>query len=390
MTGDRILIVDDEASNVRLLERILAQTGYTDVVSATDSRQALPLFREHHSDILLLDLVMPQPDGMAIMRRIRSDSGPNGHAPILVLTVETQREVKLRALAAGATDFLTKPFDTTEVVLRVRNLLEMRRLQVQLYEQNQHLEETVQARTSALHDAYERERHAAERLRVLERMKDSFMMAVSHELRTPLTVLLGATATLERSFDRLPPERARELVSRLASSGRRLERLLSGLLDVDRIRRGMVEPMRRTTELGGLVARVLEDIDIKDHPLEVHVDDVTAEVDPAQVERILENLLVNAVRHTPPATPIRIEVALRENDVYLAVDDEGPGISDELKEVVFERFEQGAVPEHSPGLGLGLSLVAQFARLHGGRAWVEDRPGGGSSFRVRLPMVSGG
>ncbi|HEX5950332.1 MAG TPA: ATP-binding protein, partial [Actinomycetota bacterium] len=106
----------------------------------------------------------------------------------------------------------------------------------------------------------------------------------------------------------------------------------------------------------------------------------------AKVERIVENLLANAARHTPPASRVWVTVRRKDDGVLLTVDDEGDGVPTDLREAVFEPFRQGPGPsEHSPGVGVGLSLVARFAELHGGSAWVEDRPGRGASFRVYLP-----
>jgi len=113
---------------------------------------------------------------------------------------------------------------------------------------------------------------------------------------------------------------------------------------------------------------------------------VIASIDAAKVERIIENLLVNAVRHTPASTKLWIRVEPEGAGVHLLVEDDGPGVPEELRETIFEPFQQlpGAA-NPSPGVGIGLSLVARFAELHGGRAWVEDRRGGGSAFHVLLP-----
>ena len=111
-----------------------------------------------------------------------------------------------------------------------------------------------------------------------------------------------------------------------------------------------------------------------------------AEVDAPKLERIVENLVMNAVRHTPAGSAIRVRLDVEEDDLLLVVEDEGPGVADEFKEAVFETFNRGAnMLSVTPGTGIGLSLVARFAALHGGHAWVEDAPGGGASFRVRLP-----
>jgi signal transduction histidine kinase len=124
------------------------------------------------------------------------------------------------------------------------------------------------------------------------------------------------------------------------------------------------------------------------HPVElVTVDPVYANVDAAQVERIVENLVTNAIRYTPAGTGIWLSAESATGGVLLSIDDAGPGIPAEIRESIFEPFRQGnEVIAHSPGVGIGLSLVARFAELHGGRAWVEDREGGGAAFRVFLPF----
>jgi two-component system sensor histidine kinase MtrB len=113
---------------------------------------------------------------------------------------------------------------------------------------------------------------------------------------------------------------------------------------------------------------------------------VVAWVDPAKVERVVENLLTNAGRHTTPDTPVWVKVARQRDGVLLTVEDAGGGVPQELRAALFEPFRQGPkAAAHAPGVGIGLSLVARFAELHGGRAWVQDRPGGGASFQVLLP-----
>jgi PAS domain S-box-containing protein len=238
----------------------------------------------------------------------------------------------------------------------------------------------------AVRRAYEREREAAERLRSLDEMKNAFLNAVSHELRTPLAALLGFALTLEQQGEALPREQQLELLARLARNARKLDTLLSDLLDLDRLRRGVLEPQRRLVDVGALARTVVEEAQLDPGRIEVDAPPVVAALDGPKVERILENLVANAVKHTGPETRIWVTVRSEDRGVLVLVEDEGTGVRDELKAEVFEPFRQGdEVRQHAPGAGIGLSLVALFAELHGGRAWVEDRPGGGASFRVFLP-----
>jgi len=237
-------------------------------------------------------------------------------------------------------------------------------------------------------EAFEREREAASRLRALDEMKNTFLEAVSHDLRTPLTSILGSAITLERANLELPTEDAVDLIRRIATNARKLERLLGDLLDLDRLQRGIVTPQRRPTDVAALIRRSVEETeDRSGHQIDVLVEPFEVSLDAPKVERIIENLLTNALRHTPAGALVWISAVPQDAGVLLTVEDDGPGIPQELRQEIFEPFRQapGSAAGHSPGVGVGLSLVKRFAELHGGRAWVDERPGGGASFHVSIP-----
>jgi PAS domain S-box-containing protein len=238
----------------------------------------------------------------------------------------------------------------------------------------------------ALRTALDREREAAEDLRKLDRAKNAFLSAVSHELRTPLTAILGFAELLEEPEVRSSEDMTVDLVGRVRFSANRLNDLLGDLLDLDRLHRGIVAPRRRATRLRDLVNRAVASLDVGAHPLQVEVDDKVVQVDSAQAERIIENLISNAVRYTPDGTNIYVRAqASTTNGVNLFVEDEGPGVAPELWPTIFDPFVRGDTGTFTQGTGIGLSLVDRFARLHGGFAEIGERPGGGASFRVVLP-----
>ncbi len=238
----------------------------------------------------------------------------------------------------------------------------------------------------ALRASEQREREAAERLRALDEMKNTFLAAVSHELRSPLTSILGLSLTLERTPE-IGPEDREDLLARLSANARKLDRLLKDLLDIDRLNRGIVEPQYRMVDLGTLARRTVESLEaLADRPVTVEAEAVLLTADPAKLERIIENLLTNAARHTTRDRHIWLRVRALDGGALMSIEDEGPGVPAELREVIFEPFRQGPTASpHTPGTGIGLSLVARFAELHGGRAWVEEREGGGASFQVFVP-----
>jgi PAS domain S-box-containing protein len=235
---------------------------------------------------------------------------------------------------------------------------------------------------AALHS----EREAAARLRTLDEMKNTFLQAVSHDLRTPLAAILGLAVTLEREEVALDAEETRDLARRIATNARKLARMVTDLLDLDRLARGIVEPRTQQTDVGELVRRVVAEPELlASRDVRVDAPEVVVTTDAAKVERIVENLLANTSRHTPAETRVWVRVERVDAGALVVVEDDGPGVPEELRDEIFEAFRQGPQrSEHSPGVGVGLALVARFAELLGGRAWVEERPGGGASFRVLL------
>ena len=248
--------------------------------------------------------------------------------------------------------------------------------------------------TERLAVALDRERAAAEHLRTLDELKSGFLQAVSHDLRTPLASVLGIALTLQRGRGQLEPADADDLLGRLTANARKLDRILSSLLDLDRLDRGIVELRRERVDLARLVAGVVKEArdELLDaHPVSLELIPVQVIADAAKLERIVENLLANAAHHTNPGTPIWVRVEHRDRGALLCVEDAGPGIPVEQRESIFRPFQRGpGGATYAPGSGVGLALVAQFASLHQGSAWVEDRPGGGASFRVLLPEPNGG
>lgn len=153
LKNSKLLIVDDEPHNLELLETILRDAGYTQISGTTDARQVLPLYLDLGPDLLVVDLNMPHLDGLAVMRQLTSRVPPDSYFPILVITGEMSPDSKHHALAEGAKDFLHKPIDTTEVLLRIRNLLTTRFLHQKLQAHREGLEEQVRERTFQLEEA---------------------------------------------------------------------------------------------------------------------------------------------------------------------------------------------------------------------------------------------
>jgi PAS domain S-box-containing protein len=241
-----------------------------------------------------------------------------------------------------------------------------------------------------LAQALEIERRAVERLREADDLKNTFLTAVSHDLRTPLSAILGSAVTLENADELgIGEEDRRQLTRSLTRKAKRLSAMVSDLLDIDRLTRGLVQPRREHLDVGALLGRTVAESDVlEERTVHVQAEPIDAWIDESMVVRIVENLLVNATKHTPPNATIWVGARRVDNGVVVIVEDDGPGIAPDERARLFEPFERGEASAPSPGMGIGLSLVARFAEAHGGRAWVEDRSGGGASFRVLFPDPS--
>lgn len=234
----------------------------------------------------------------------------------------------------------------------------------------------------------QRERDIAEELRAVSEMKETFLTAISHEMRTPLTTLLGFSQLLERDRD-FTDEQRRDFAFRISNSAKQLERLLSDVLDVDRLRRGVLEPRVHRADLAEVVQAAVDRTELGrgGRPVTIDLQPVELDLDVAWTERAVENLLRNVTKHTPPEAPAWVRVTQDDAEAWVEIEDGGPGIPADVRKAIFEPFEQGPnAPQHSPGIGLGLTLASHLVKLQGGSIELVDRSGTGCLFRMRFPL----
>lgn len=273
-----ILVVDDESFNVEILEEILGDAGYSQVHSTTDPRQVMALCKQQPPDLILLDLQMPHLDGFEIMQRLKSVDRLR-HIPTLVITAQSSHDYRMRALNAGAKDFITKPFDTGEVLTRIHNLLETRQLHIDLQHQNEEL------------------------ARVNNTMSE-LVSIVSHELRTPLTSIKSFVEILRDEGDNLDEESKKKFLTIINNESDRLNRLISNLLDLQKISSGK---MTWKTEFVDLVQTVNDTVEFftpafADKQLHIQfsstLDQAPVLTDADKIRQVISNLLSNALKFT--------------------------------------------------------------------------------------------
>ncbi len=250
------------------------------------------------------------------------------------------------------------------------------------------------ALASLLGVAIDRERLAAEALeaealRRSDAIKTAVLRSVSHDLRSPLMAILTSAGALSRRDFDLDQTDRRELVETILDEAERLDRVVGNLLDLSRLQAGAAQPEAEVSTIDDVVVRALDEVGETAGRMEVVLPEGSpaVRVDVHQIERVLVNLIENALRYSPAFERVRVQVSATASDVLVRVVDRGPGISPAELERIFEPFQRGSRSGEIRGAGLGLAIARGFAEANGGRVWAESRQGQGASFVLALPVA---
>ncbi len=364
----RVLLADDNADMREYVARLLA--GRFAVEAVADGETALARALAEPPDLVLSDVMMPGLGGRELTAALRADPRTR-EVPVVLLSARAGEEARVEGLAAGADDYLAKPFSARELLARVATHVELSRLRRRLLAS---------------------ERAARAGAEMANRAKDEFLAMLGHELRNPLAPIVSALE-LMRLRDEGAAARERAVIERQVAH---LIRLVDDLLDVSRITRGKVDLQRERLEIARAVAEAVEMagplVEQRRHRLAVDVPAAGLAVwgDRARLAQVVANLLTNAARYTPPGGAIEVAGWAEEGEVVVAVRDSGIGLSAEMLPKVFDLFAQERQPidRAQGGLGLGLAIVRSLVELHGGSvAAASAGRGSGSEFIVRLPAA---
>ncbi|MDQ4094594.1 MAG: GAF domain-containing protein [Actinomycetota bacterium] len=247
---------------------------------------------------------------------------------------------------------------------------------------------------TALHhaDLYARAVETADELARLDELRRDFVSMVSHELRSPMTVVAGISDLLQKRFDQMSTENRKDLIDTLGREARRLTKLVSEVLDVESIDQGLVSLIPAKVDVALLVQESIQDAGGADRTRLVLAEtDTTVVADRDRIKQVMLNLLSNAVKFSPEGAQVSVEVVPEEDGVRVSVTDQGPGMTEEEVGRLFQRFTRIARTGNSqPGSGLGLYLSKALVEKHGGRIWVDTKPGAGSTFSFWLPRNAAG
>ncbi|MGD1717275.1 ATP-binding response regulator [Dapis sp. BLCC M172] len=384
-----ILIVDDTPANLEVLSETLGAVGY-DVAIATTGQRALKQLERELSDLILLDITMPDMDGFEVCQKLKANPTTR-NIPVIFITALADTDNKIKGFELGAVDYITKPFQEQEVLARVKTHLQLALL-------TQNLEQEVAMKVFSLEQA----KQAAE---AANKAKSLFLANMSHELRTPLNAVLGITEGLQDEVFGSMNEQQMKALQIIESSGTHLLELINDILDVTKIESGQLELSCTPTAVAPLCKSSLAFIkplaQKKAIQLKTKLPQNLPEllIDERRIRQVLINLLNNAVKFSPDGGSVSLEVQANslnpnasdsQNFLRIAVIDNGIGIAPENLNKLFQPFVQidNSLNRDYQGTGLGLTLVKRIVDRHGGKVEVSSEVGVGSCFTVDLPCTN--
>ncbi|OGU16845.1 MAG: hypothetical protein A2076_00340 [Geobacteraceae bacterium GWC2_53_11] len=396
----RILCVDDEPHNLNLLEAILSPLGYV-VVKAVNGQEALEKIRTERIDICLLDVMMPEMDGFEVCRRIKSDVLYQT-IPVIMITAFADTENRIRGIEAGAEDFISNPFNSAEVLARIKMLLKVKSLNDQLqsaYNEVAKLNTDQAVRSAELEVAnLEMKASAAELKAANEELEavnielEAFNYTVAHDLRNPLNVVSSYCQMIKELYGEKLDEKCLHYIQQAYEGTLRMSQLIEALLNFSRLTH--TELKRKSVDLSSMANEVAGELKGNETARRVEVriaEGMIANGDANLLRVVLVNLLDNAWKYTGIREGGVIEFGAKDldgNPVYF-VRDNGAGFDNAAAERIFVPFQRLPGAEECRGFGIGLATVERIIKRHGGKVWAEGEPGKGATFYFTLePLTS--
>jgi signal transduction histidine kinase len=382
-----ILIVEDNPTNIELMKEQLHGEGY-DVEAVLDGEEALSYVSKNKPDIILLDIMIPKRSGFEVCKIIKS-SAETRSIPVIMVTALKDMESRVKGIAVGADDFLSRPVDRTELISRVKSMLRIKQLDDELSRESK----TARESNEKLELQQRVLKSMSTQLMQASHLKYEFIVNMSHALRTPLNVIIGFSEMLQDGLVGTLSDKQTKYVTNILESGRELQQLIANIVDVFKIDTGKVQLETTEFSLKDAIQSSLRTFEAAARRENITINVRIAEdisrisADPQKLGTILDNLLSNAFKFTRRGGIVTVTAEQSEDSVQVCVADAGPGLSAEDCEKVFSEFYKVSSPGSTTtsGSGLGLAISKKLVMMHGGEIWAERRKEGGARFCFTLP-----
>ncbi len=374
--GPSILIVDDNPHNLQVLGRLLQEKNY-DIEFATNGIAALDWLASKAFDLVLLDINMPEMDGFEVCRRIRANE-EFSKLPVVFLSADNDRESILKGFELGGQDYVTKPFDSRELIVRVKTHISLKDSLEKLEDINKALEAKVLERTQQLSVANENLEAMNLKLLELDNAKSEFLNLISHEIRTPLN---GIILPLEMLKDPLSTEESKVLVEILDSSVKRLEEFSMNALLITRLKTRPYDIDKEKLNIDSIIESVISEENNFMNSKGISVvhnrltDACNIEGEPDLVKKCIQNILNNAVMFSPSGSTVEISSVIEGPNVTVNIIDSGKGFPEEVLNLGFEPFSRGK-EYRDKSTGVGIPLAKMIMEAHHGKMIINNTPGG--------------
>lgn len=370
-----VLLVDDQVIVAEAIRRCLANLGNVAFHACTDPTQAVELAVQLRPTVILQDLVMPGSDGLDLLKQYRVNPATKD-IPVIILTTKEDPKIKAAAFALGANDYLVKLPDRVELVARIRfqsqfflNQIQRDEAYIALHALNQKLAEADAA-------------------------KNRFLGMAAHDLRNPLVTVRGFSEYLQDGTVGPLTADQLDLVATIHTSSCAMLKMVNELLDVAVIEAGEFKLDPKPNDLAALIGKATNLAGreaVKKRTRIVFAPPETAPavmLDADKMKQVIDNLVSNAVKYSPPESTVTVELQIQENQCRFSVLDEGPGIPENERHKLFKDFGRlSTVPTGGEtSTGLGLAICRKIVEAHRGEILAENLPGRGCAFRVTLPL----
>ncbi len=364
-----ILIVDDTPENIDILVELLEDF---DKQVAINGKDALEIAWDDTPDLILLDIMMPEMDGYEVCEKLRANDKTK-EVPIIFLTAKTQKEDIVRGFEVGGQDYITKPFDSRELMERVKTQLELKNQREVLKNMNNILEEKVKERTAQVVEANNNLEIANNKLLVLDKAKNNFLNLISHEIRTPLNGIIGSTFFLE---DMIEDPELKEFVGMLKESVDRLDRFSQTALEITQIQTRGSELEKDKVRLNTIIKELIETLQDKAELKGVKLFAKLVDMDIVfgvedSLKKSFKEIICNAIKFSNDNETVEIASEVQENRLKISISDIGEFIPPEKIEEITKPF--GLANDHyDQHTGLGLSLVKSVLEIHDADMKIES------------------